>query len=88
MTKEEYSHHPNPEEEMERAEAMKEEEPTLPELYCTVCGERLQCKSMETYYHVKSGKPYNHFLWICPNKEWFNNHAKYRTDENGDDYGY
>jgi hypothetical protein len=60
----------------------------LPLKYCPICGRILKQTPFVTYYSMYTGEAYNHWEWVCPNKKWYNNHSKFKTDESGDGNAY
>ena len=63
--------------------------PPLPLVHCGCCGMVTKQTPIKLYYNMKSGEPYNHWRFRCPQFRWwkiFKNHCNYKCDEYGDAY--
>lgn len=56
--------------------------------YCGKCGAELLRKFIDMHFNPLTGKQEFNILWKCPQKKWWNGHWKFKSDEQGNTYGF
>lgn len=56
--------------------------------YCWKCGTLIKPKNIDRYFDINTGEERFNLLWVCPNKKWYNDHAKFKSDDNGSTYAF
>ena len=56
--------------------------------YCWKCGRKMDKKYVDMYYEPTTGKQEFNIVWSCPEKRWWNSHAKWKSDKDGDTYSF